>query len=227
MAAAIHSQMHRCRISCQIKQKVTCLINSEVLDWWKEIVFYFSFLSMDDLILDVNEPPSPTTLLIPEDYPLSFRNPDKLYAHPRDYLEESSPIAPQVFLYKKGPRSRIFLRISVRLEEEGPKWTTATFLLDTGACAHFYFCPRLVQLLKKRMYMEGGADDFIKVKMGDKVFNCNVKEDLPSAHQPANVMGLPMLFMLGLKLKQERISRFTFNEEGVATDIGTQELAYI
>ncbi|KAJ3411912.1 hypothetical protein HDV05_001493 [Chytridiales sp. JEL 0842] len=154
-----------------------------------------------------------------------FRNPQKLYAHPDDYLVEPNPISPQLFLYKDGPRSRLFLRISLSLDAD--QFTTATFLLDTGACPHMYVSPILAKLLKKRIRMDDAGSDFVQTKLNGETVNLVVKKDLPKIHQPANVMGLPMLFLMGLELKQGRTSMFEFSDDGVAYDIGKQLFKYI
>ena len=179
-------------------------------------------------IIDEPELPSPTTLLIPEDYPELFRNPNKLYAHPDDYCIDSAPITPQLFLYKDGVRSRLFLRISLKLTENSDSaFTTATFLLDTGACAHLFLSPKLFSLLKQRIHMEDAGLDYLNSFVSESSVKCQVKKDLPSIHQPANVMGLPMLFLMGLKLKQGRISTFSFDENNIAYNVAEQIFEYI
>ncbi|KAI9103800.1 hypothetical protein DFS34DRAFT_605888 [Phlyctochytrium arcticum] len=179
-------------------------------------------------IIDESEPPSLTILLIPEDYPKAFRTQGKLYAHPDDYEIDNKPISPDLFLYKVGTRVRIFLRLSLALDGTAEtKYTTGTFLLDTGACPHFYLSVRLWHLLKPRIQRQDVGDDYIVVKANGEDCKCVVKRDLPDAHQPANVMGLPMLFLLGLQLVQKRLSVLTFDEEDVAREIGASHLEVI
>jgi hypothetical protein len=179
-------------------------------------------------IIDEQELPSLTLMLVPEDYPEIFRNPKKLYAHPNDYKLDDSPITPQLFLYKDGARSRLFLRISIKVTEANDSlYTTATFLLDTGGCAHMFLSPALFTLLKGRIHIEDAGLDFIKTKIDGEEVNCQIKKDLPVVHQPANVMGLPMLFLMGLKLHSGRTSRFTFNGDGTADDVASQRFEYI
>lgn len=178
-------------------------------------------------IIDEHDIPSPTLCLIPEDYPKLFRDPNKLYAHPDDYKVDSTAISPQLFVYKDGIRSRLFLRISIKLSETGSQFTTATFLLDTGACAHMFLSDTLFNLIKARIHMEDAGPDYITTTVGGQNINCQIKKDLPKIHQPANVMGLPMLFLMGLTLRQERLSRFTFNEDGTAHDVADQKLQCI
>ena len=112
-------------------------------------------------IIDELDLPSPTTLLIPEDYPKIFRNPQKLYAHPEDYLKDKDPITPQLFLYKCGTRSRLFLRISLKVNDG---LTSASFLLDTGACPHMYISPQLKGLIQQRIIMDDAGSDVISAK---------------------------------------------------------------
>jgi hypothetical protein len=40
-----------------------------------------------------------------------------------------------------------------------------------------------------------------------------VKEDVPDNHKPANVMGLPMFFLLGLPFWQGKLSDLTYGED--------------
>jgi|SRR5215217_1011869 len=179
-------------------------------------------------IIDLEQPPSPTLLLIPEDYPKIFRDPAKLYAHPDDYDIDHVPIQPDFFMYKAGTRSRLFLRISIAIDTNSkPCYTSATFLLDTGACPHFYISDRLASIIERRIKKQDAGEDYIKVDVGSEECRCVVKTDLPSVHQPANVMGLPMLFLMGLQLNQQRVSTFVFDKEGIARSIGTQKLVVI
>ncbi len=183
---------------------------------------------MSGIIDEKEEPPSPVLMLIPEDYPEIFRDPNNLFAHPKDLKIDMEPITPKLFLYKNGTRTRLFLRISMKLAEKSdPQFTAATFLLDTSACAHMYLSPSLFNLVKSRVCIQDIGPDYIKTEVGGKKVNCLVKQDLPAAHQPANVMGLPMLFLMGLQLKQERISLFTFKEDGTADDVAMQQFQYI
>lgn len=122
------------------------------------------------------------------------------------------------------------MRISIRItakEDKNHSWTTATFLIDTGACAHMYLSQTLVRMMKKRTFMEDGGSDYVEVEAGGTLNKCIFKDELPSVHQPANVMGLPMLFLMGLRLKQGKTSTFHFDDEGVAYDIGEQDLTWI
>ncbi|KAJ3224779.1 hypothetical protein HK099_007898 [Clydaea vesicula] len=191
-------------------------LQDEIISLAQEIRATNMDLNSSSGIIDESDLPSPTTLLLPEDYPKIFRNPQKLYAHPEDYLSDKEPITPQLFLYKDGPRSRLFLRISLKINDG---FTAATFLLDTGACPHMYISSQLKELIRKRIMMDDAGSDFIKCKVGEDEINLVIKEDLPKIHQPANVMGLPMLFLMGLNLKQGRTSSFVYSDDGVADDV--------
>ncbi|KAJ3390153.1 hypothetical protein HDU92_000649 [Lobulomyces angularis] len=170
-------------------------LQDEIISLLKEIRATNMDLNSSSGIIDELDLPFPTTLLLPEDYPKIFRNPQKLYAHPEDYLSDKEPITPQLFLYKDGP---------------------PTFLLDSGACPHMYISPQLKELIRQRIMMDDAGSDFIKCKVGEDEINLVVKEDLPKIHQPANVMGLSMLFLMGLNLKQGRTSSFVYSDDGVA-----------
>ena len=75
--------------------------------------------------------------------------------------------------------------------------------------------------------MEDAGLDFIKTIIDGEEINCQIKKNLPVAHQPANVMGLPMLFLMGLTLRPSRTSRYPFNEDGTADNVATQQFEYI
>lgn len=91
-----------------------------------------------------------------EDYPSLFRRPGKLYAHPDDYIVCGEPIQPDFFLYKAGLRSRLFMRISIKLDEA--QFVSATFLLDTRCCPHVDISSRLHGMTKSRIFADGGED---------------------------------------------------------------------
>jgi hypothetical protein len=161
-------------------------------------------------------------MLIPEDYPRMFRgltNKSKLFAHPEDYRLDNKPIKPSLFLYKPDTRIRLFLRISLKVSQED-RFTAATFLLDTGCCPHLNISSLLKNHIRSRIKKNDTGADFLVTEINGETVNCIVKEDLPEVRKPANVMGLPMFFLLGLSFTQNRLATFTYDEDDVAHDVG-------
>jgi len=186
---------------------------------------HFVFPGISEDMLQPDNTPSPALLLFPEDYPPSFRSPAKLYAHPDDYMVSDGAISPYVFLYRDGTRVRLFYRTSLRTNDG--KFTTATFLLDTGGCPALYLSPTLQTLLRDRIEVDDLGTRWIRTNIGGEDVRLLVRFDLPSEHRPANVMGLPMFFLLGLTFPQVRINTLVFDEEGVSTNCAEAHLPYI
>jgi hypothetical protein len=159
------------------------------------------------------------TILIPEDYPKMFRG---TYAHPDDYRIDNKPIKPHLFFYKPDTRIRLFLRISIKISEN--QFTAATFLLDTGCCPHFNMSPVLKNLISSRFVKSDIGPDYLVTKINEESAKCIVKE----IHKPANVMGLPMFFLLGLSFQQNRVAAFEYDRDDIAHNVGTiNDIKYI
>ena len=54
-----------------------------------------------------------------------------------------------------------------------------------------------------------------------------VVESIPLQRQPANIMGLPMFFLMGLRFKQQHLSSFSFGDDDVAHNVITHCLGII
>jgi hypothetical protein len=157
-------------------------------------------------------------ILLPVDYPLSYRGESpgsKLYALPTDYKVDDQAIQPEVFLFKgNNSRNRLFFRTSFRLSET--KFTAATFLLDAGLCSHFQFSDDLYNLMVDyNRVIQGGPTDYMEVNINGVKHQCLVQNDLPHVHKPANVIGLPMFFALGLKFDALNINVAAMDKERV------------
>lgn len=171
---------------------------------------------------------SPTAiLLIPEDYPRSFRGDDggKRYAHKDDYKVTTTPIKPHVFLYRGsgGSRVRLFFRTSIKLNNDPSNltFTTATFILDTGCCPHMNLSDELTELLADRIIEDDGREFYISTHIKEVKHQCIVKSDLPDQHKTANVMGLPMFFALGIAFPEGSLFSLKIDKEKVAYDAAT------
>lgn len=169
---------------------------------------------------------SPTaTLLTPEDYPLSFRDKKKPYAHKNDYQIDDAPITPTVFLYRGsyGTRCRLFFRTSIKLTSNPAdhRFTAATFLLDTGCCPHLNLSVQLQNLLEGHIQKNDGREFYISTLVDDVLHNCVVKYDLPTQHTSINVMGLPMFFALGIAFRKGRIFALELDDEDTSHKVAT------
>lgn len=160
-------------------------------------------------------------LLIPEDYPASFRGLKEgtvLYAHPDDYKSDVEPIKPYVFLYKAGARQQLFLRASTKVDDK--KYTTATYMFDTGCSVPLQISENLNNKIRGRILKSDSAD-YIKSTMANRENNLTVHYDLPKVHKPANIAGLPLFFLLNVTFKHESVGRLENDEEGVSRDACT------
>jgi hypothetical protein len=166
-------------------------------------------------------------LLIPKDYPKSYRGlvpGTKKFAHAEDYRNDSCPVKPEAFLYKSGDgHNRILVRLSFRITPDGcpdVRYTSATFILDTGCCHDLEVCDELSALLTHR-WRKDSIVDYVKVQIEDEVHICHIKSDLPPSHQPTNVMGLPFFFALGIQFRAARFYNLIGDDVGIIRDVVT------
>lgn len=170
-------------------------------------------------ILEERKTESINVLLIPEDFPKLFRGLDdkmRKYAHPDDYKITETPMAPYVFVYKDGIRTRLFMRLSFKLNNG---YVSATFIFDTGCSVHFLISPILKSFLRERIKRNDTGENYLKTVVDDMNALCIVKDDVPEGHQPANFMGLPMFFLLGVHFQKQRIATFDFDEDDTAHNV--------
>ena len=167
--------------------------------------------------------------LVAEDFPKLFRgleNKEQIYAHPDDYKYTNEPIIPQIFLYKAGVRIKIFMRVSFQIAKD--RYISATFVCDTSCIAHFLISDKLKLFLKERIHKSDVGPDYLKTNLNGENVECVVKDDVPKSHQPANIIGLPMFFLLGIQFPKQRLSTFNYDEQDVAYDVASfTEFSYI
>jgi len=77
----------------------------------------------------------------------------------------------------------------------------------------------LFNLLRPRIIENEVGDSFIKMIINGESVKLVVVESVPLQHQPANIMGLPMFFLMGLHFKQQQSSPFLFGADIVAHDV--------
>lgn len=170
-------------------------------------------------------------MLLPIDYPTSYRTEQsggRKCALPTDYKIDAEPIKPEVFLYKgNNSRNRLFFRTSFQLPSG--TFTAATFLLDAGLCSHFQLCDELYELLINNVrVIQGGPTDYLKTTINGIEHNCLVQNDLPHRHKPANVIGVPMFFALGLRFAAVDIAKVRMDGERVVRDfVGVEPFKFL
>ncbi|KAI9103127.1 hypothetical protein DFS34DRAFT_646511 [Phlyctochytrium arcticum] len=146
---------------------------------------------------------NPAILLSRLDYPEEYLTPGKMFAHPNDYEITTEPIEPDVFYYARYSHRRIFARLPVALGND--KWTSATFIVDTGAGGWFYLSEPLLNILDD--YQRVKDDDlggiFIEVDIGGTGTpqKCPCDE-VPRQYIQGNIIGLPVLLMAGFSIKK-------------------------
>lgn len=139
-------------------------------------------------------------LLTDADFPSTFKD----FAHPDDYQLHSDPIEPQcIFHQYPGGHNRLIYRTSIYI---GPgRYTTLSFVCDTGAPKHLYLSPRAVDTLQRYKLLRIDSEtDISWVYVKNKKVPVDVT---PPKHSPANIIGLKLLCKLGLQLDEEG---FTF-----------------
>lgn len=135
-------------------------------------------------------------ILCPEDFPLDYVNGE----HPEDYQITDQPITSQyIYHHIYGRHNRLWLRKSWKLSNG--KFTTLSFLLDTGAPKHLYLCKKAIRLLVENGVVAEDSDmNLMYVTLHGR--KCPV-DPTPDAHKPANLIGLKLLKRLGLELYEE------------------------
>lgn len=145
---------------------------------------------------DANEDtlPSPHQLLTEMDFPSRF---SKTFSHPNDYEITNSPIAPIHYYYSHAGHNRFMSRLPIKLGVN--TYTSALFIIDTGACSHFYFCTKLLKIMDTtRLLTDDAGNVFIKYLHGDVECKAGYNE-IPS-NPLANIIGAPLLAKVGMNL---------------------------
>ena len=171
------------------------------------------------MIFETKQFESPTAaFLLPTDYPDFYRGHEpgsKVYAHPRDYKLDMQAIQTPEMLVYKGPnsRNRLFLQTSFKLTDN--YFTAATFLLDAGFGSHFQFCDELYgMMVRNGRVNQNGPFDSLVTTINDRE-KCLVQNDVSHNQNPANVIGLPMYFALGLKFNAEDITKMVMDKDRI------------
>lgn len=125
-------------------------------------------------------------ILSDADFPADFVD----MAHPFDDQDLDTAPEPEFFEHTNGDNHSLFARVAFRLTDDN--YRMVSFVIDTGAPAHLYLSPKTSNALQPILQTDMEGRTTIKI-MGQE---CKIQET-PSSHQPANIMGLKMIKMLG------------------------------
>lgn len=133
-------------------------------------------------------------LLTDEDFPDYFED----FAHPNDYVMTNQPITPEHICHSRlGQHHRLLFRISVSC---GGKYFSVSFVCDTGAPRFLYLCPKMFALMENLGAIKVDEDTGLRWVM---IENKKVPlDETPECHRPANIIGLRLLYRLGLYLEE-------------------------
>ncbi|PRP79047.1 hypothetical protein PROFUN_13125 [Planoprotostelium fungivorum] len=132
-------------------------------------------------------------LLTEEDYPNNYVQ----MHHPDDYKMVDSPITPEKVLVRRGvAHTRLILR----------KYTSVSFVCDTGAPGYLYLSKKAKDAIKSRIKEDEVGSLYIQV--GGKKF---LVHDSPAQHNSSNIVGLRALKIWGLDLSQGGDDSFEFH----------------
>ena len=166
--------------------------------------------------------------LCPMDFPATYRSPGKLYAHPDDYKILRTHIPPNLFAYRHDTRSRLLMRLSFQLAEDD-RFVAASFVVDTGCSYSFLFSDELWRILSanNRIVTDEVGTRYVQTTLGGTSAKCLVSNDVPDGHKPANFIGLPMFFLLGVKFQQTKMSALKYENECSTTSLSHVDFTYI
>eukprot|EP00667_Euglena_gracilis_P024136 EG_transcript_27576 len=142
-------------------------------------------------------------LLQDADFPPNYIN----FAHPDDYTIQPQAIQQEhIYLHRHPAHKRLLLRVSLKLRQN--EFVPMTFVIDTGAPQPLWLGRFARRLLRDKGFLKkNGNEELILLVHGEQ----RVVYKTPRGHLPANMMGLPLLFDLGLRLSPFPRS-FTFDD---------------
>ena len=151
--------------------------------------------SIDDFLL--NE------LDFPRDY--------KEMKHPDDYkIVDSFPANFKIYS-NLGKHTRLLARVAWKTNNE--KFIPMTFVCNTGAPGSFYLSVEARDILRSKGILKNTdlGSEYVEIKRNDiESFKVRV-ENTPHAFRNANVIGLKLLMVLGLRVTEEGFSFISFN----------------
>lgn len=136
------------------------------------------------------------------DFPRSFVN----KMHPDDGKIVSSPICPEIISHEKMFHNRIFLRISFKLSKD--RYIPFTFVCDTGAPNFLYLSVQAYDAISHRIRRSDNGIEYISIEGRNIPINT-----MPNNHEKCNIIGLMLLFRMGLKLRDDNTFTFKYLPE--------------
>jgi hypothetical protein len=143
-------------------------------------------------------------MLSDHDFPANYVN----MAHPEDLHVQDAPTPRELFYHERQYHFRVLLRVSIKLFNG--KFTTASFVCDTGAPMGLYLGEATLDFLKSHGVVKDGETGLII-----KIFGRNYAvEETPPGHNPANIIGLTLLRRLKLQIDLDNptMKEFAFFE---------------
>ena len=134
-------------------------------------------------------------LLSAADFPSGWT----LMAHPEDYVEAPQPVALSIFYHIKPHHNRTLLRVSFKVGEG--RYLPMSFVVDTGAPSGLYLSTAARAKLEacSRLIVDDADNEFIDIHGLGKVSI----QDTSAPHQPANIIGLPLIRKLGIHFSMD------------------------
>jgi hypothetical protein len=135
-------------------------------------------------------------LLSSADFPASWSH----MAHPDDYVETEEPIPLEIFYHSKPHHNRTLLRASFKVGEG--RFVAMSFIVDSGAPSGIYLSPAARSKLEAcgRLGVDEADNEFIEIVGLGKTS----VQDTVVIHQPANIIGLPLIRKLGINFGADR-----------------------
>ena len=129
------------------------------------------------------------------DFPIGYKH----MAHTEDYIVSNEPTKSFTY-YKSGRHRRLILRM--RWKTSDGEYLPMSFVCDTSAPMHFYLSKIAIDKLKEigRFSEDEDTGSFFTEVETENGRKKAILLEVPSIHDPANIMGFSMLLKLGLTL---------------------------
>lgn len=137
-----------------------------------------------------------TMMLHPLDFPNYYTN----FIHPTDYVNVTEPFIEHIFHQKKC-HNRLLLRICTKIDTH--TYLPLTFVIDTGAPAYIFLCPRAKIALESIIKLDDVQNEFLLINGKKLPIN-----ETPSNHDNINVIGVMALSKFGFHFEGDE---FAFN----------------
>lgn len=123
-------------------------------------------------------------------------------AHPDDYTVLKAPLEPHVFTHDKPHHNRILFRISFKVGEGA--YLPVSFVVNTGAPSSLYIGRKLRAHLGQHGRLLSDETDAEVLELHG--IGKQAVRGTSSIHQPANVVGLPLIKKLSLVVGETAVA---------------------